>query len=535
MGTAIKRKMTHEHTDPPFNRPAGAVRVAKNQPGQRGRGAFKKERTPCHLAVTPVKKQRGTFHIDPASPVHQNQSCTMSFVPYQVDYTVTGKGKTLGISKKRITFKFGFANRKALADGLTGAACRGSEHEVIYIWSVASGKRHIMADGREVHFSESGKNWGGSEREFNFPFAIRVPGIGSLQCRIIADSSPGARPFDLRINNMSYFHFSKIYEMGTPSMRVGQLTPQNVGVNDEAYAPPEERRLIAQAKLESMRELRAMQEQRSRPPPPEPPKMEREEGNLISFEDDTAVPAQGAVYQASSITMDTLSPPGTNQRSLENDGFNQDSSAYGTNQPQYSNYVVNPYGAQPQFQQPPAPASYAQAPAPYPQAPAPYAQAPSSYSQASAPYAQEPAPYAQAPSSYSQASAPYAQEPAPYAQAPSSYSQASDPYAQAPAAYSQPPAAYQSTASYGGYSQQQSFTAAPPPTFEETQAAFASPSYGGGSAPAFASPSYGGSAPAFASPQSQMSYGSSAPGFAQPPKTPAPAPNYGAYPNGAAW
>jgi hypothetical protein len=85
-------------------------------------------------------------------------------------------------------------------------------------------------DGREVHFSQAG-SW---ERSFDFPFSVRVADVGSVHARLIADSAPGARPYDLLINGMSYFHFSKIYELGTPSMRVGQMDSSNVtAVSDE--------------------------------------------------------------------------------------------------------------------------------------------------------------------------------------------------------------------------------------------------------------------------------------------------------------
>ena len=234
----------------------------------------------------------------------------MSFIPYQIDYKVTGAGKTLGISKKRVVFKFGFANRDALSEGLTGASCRGSEHEVVLVISLASGKRHVLLDGREVHFSQGEKMM---NRGFDFPFSIRIPGVGAVQARLCTDSQAGTNPYNFFINGMSYFHFSKIYELGTPAMRVGQLTQgrgyaSNFTSNSELEAPPEERRLIAQAKLESMRELREQQEREASAPK----QMNREEGNLINFDDDVvgegpppAVPQQGGMmYHASSLTMD---------------------------------------------------------------------------------------------------------------------------------------------------------------------------------------------------------------------------------------
>jgi hypothetical protein len=309
---------------------------------------------------------------------------------------------------------------------------------------LSSGKRNVMVDGREVHFSQAG-SW---ERSFDFPFSIRVAGTGSVRARLIADSAPGAKPYDLLINNMSYFHFSKIYELGTPTMRVSQLDQSHGGgyEYDERSAPPDERRAIAQAKLESMRELRAQNEHASLPPAPAPPRkssMDRNEGNLISFDDDNQAPPpqQGVMYQASSVTMDSALHPPQDPTSSAPYYSNystvtpQTSQQYATN-----SYGVNTYGAQPTTQY------YAQPPAAY--APAPYAQAP--------------------PTSYSQQS--YSQPPPP------------------PRPYGNP---------------QPSFTMPPPPTMEETQQAFAPQQSYSATPPAFASPqsqaSYG-SAPAFAQP-----------------------------------
>jgi hypothetical protein len=61
-----------------------------------------------------------------------------TFIPYQIDYSVQNTAKTLGFSKKKVLFKFGFANEKSVQSGLTGPACRGSEHELLFIWSLNS-------------------------------------------------------------------------------------------------------------------------------------------------------------------------------------------------------------------------------------------------------------------------------------------------------------------------------------------------------------------------------------------------------------
>ena len=57
------------------------------------------------------------------------------------------------IVKLSIHRRFGFPNLRALGEGRTGTDCRGEEHEVVVIWSVTSGKRQVLMDGREIHYS----------------------------------------------------------------------------------------------------------------------------------------------------------------------------------------------------------------------------------------------------------------------------------------------------------------------------------------------------------------------------------------------
>ena len=38
---------------------------------------------------------------------------------------------------------------------MNGTDCRGEEHDVTFVWSISSGKRTIIFDGQEVHFSSS--------------------------------------------------------------------------------------------------------------------------------------------------------------------------------------------------------------------------------------------------------------------------------------------------------------------------------------------------------------------------------------------
>ena len=216
-----------------------------------------------------------------------------TFSPYQIDYSVKNTSKTFGFSKKKVIFKFGIANKQALADGQTGANCRGSEHEVIFTWSLNSGKRQILADGKDVHYSETGQNGWTADQVFQHHFTIRVPGISSpLRAHLITQPAnrdmPQIKPFDLRINGCSYFKMSKIFQLGTPQMVSRPVHKSKNGSRgrseEDAYMSPEERQAIAAAKLASLRDLN--QGGAAAPAPAAP------EGDLIDFfSDPTPAPA----------------------------------------------------------------------------------------------------------------------------------------------------------------------------------------------------------------------------------------------------
>ncbi|CAJ1970271.1 unnamed protein product [Cylindrotheca closterium] len=320
-----------------------------------------------------------------------------TFTPYQVDYSAKNTSKTFGFSKKRISFKFGVANNQALDDGLTGANCRGSEHEVIFIWSLNSGKRQILADGKDVHYSESGQNGWTSDQVFQHHFNMRVPGFNQpVRCHLVTQPSnkdiPSIKPFDLRINGLSFFSFSKIFQLGTPQMVSRPMSGKGGGgraastnPEDDPYCTPEERKAIAAAKLASMRDYRE-QENRKKGG------MERDEGNLINLMDDPAppmpaqsVPTQGySVGSYGSAPQQQPAPAGYAQSTYSNYSLgSMGSMGAPAPQPAYGQTAPAPYGQ-------PAPAQYGQpAPGQYGQpAPAPYGQPP---------YGQQPSPYGQQP------------------------------------------------------------------------------------------------------------------------------------------
>ena len=237
----------------------------------------------------------------------------MTFVPYKVDHQVQNAAKTLGFSKKKVNFKFGFASLPAIEEGKAGAGCRGSEHEVVFIWSLKSGKRQLMVDGKDVHFSESGQNGWMNDRSWQHSFVLNDNATGERYNIHFISQPPrpeihDAHPFDLRVNGVSYFKFNEIWKLGSAQMMVrgGERSAGSSGRRYRQAPPPdqglsaEEERQIAHAKLESLRDLAKHQDQ-----PPAPP-TNGGDASLISF--DAPPPSQ--------VVVPSSMPPQQQQPSL---------------------------------------------------------------------------------------------------------------------------------------------------------------------------------------------------------------------------
>ncbi|CAJ1932358.1 unnamed protein product [Cylindrotheca closterium] len=129
---------------------------------------------------------------------------------YQIQCETQNKGKRVASSKRRIRWRFGFANLQA---GKTGKDCRGAEHEVVFVWSLNSGKQLILADGHEVHWAKIGRkeklevDWNMS----NGNHKLKVVAEPSVKSRKSTDS----RQFDLLIDGISFSDLPSIYQLGT--------------------------------------------------------------------------------------------------------------------------------------------------------------------------------------------------------------------------------------------------------------------------------------------------------------------------------
>jgi len=149
-------------------------------------------------------------------------------VLYQIDVQTTKKGKMFAGTKRRICWKFGFSDRDSVLRGLSGTDCRGEEHEVVFVWSLTSGKKFVLADGHEVHWSKQSPIAEKFEGGWECSWQLEMAGKKRL-LRVVAPSSPlfekkktknssvadtSFRNFDLLIDGVSFSKLSQMFELG---------------------------------------------------------------------------------------------------------------------------------------------------------------------------------------------------------------------------------------------------------------------------------------------------------------------------------
>ncbi|KAG7365216.1 hypothetical protein IV203_038419 [Nitzschia inconspicua] len=132
------------------------------------------------------------------------------FTVYQIDFSAVASGKRVATTKRKIRWRFGFANEKALADGLTGPDCRGEEHDVTIVWSITSGKRQITMDGREIHYSTNRASI------LDFSWSSKGNHVIKVICHAAPplQATPGFRQYDLLIDGQSFFTMPKMFQLG---------------------------------------------------------------------------------------------------------------------------------------------------------------------------------------------------------------------------------------------------------------------------------------------------------------------------------
>jgi len=158
--------------------------------------------------------------------------CSNTNLPtYQIDFAKSSKGKQISKTKRRISWKFGFMNEDAISAGRSGVECRGEEYEVTLIWSITSGKRVVLFNGDEVHYSLR-------PREGKFQYQWTMKGGHTIKIvghALALNKRHNWRQFDLLIDGLSYFDFRKIYELGAYEDSSSSANVPNINNRIESY------------------------------------------------------------------------------------------------------------------------------------------------------------------------------------------------------------------------------------------------------------------------------------------------------------
>eukprot|EP00980_Cylindrotheca_fusiformis_P007055 scaffold1481_cov137-Cylindrotheca_fusiformis.AAC.9 len=247
------------------------------------------------LAVPSKQQTAGTlsFYIMSSSRPSSSRQPQV----YQIDFTAVASGKRIASSKRRVRWyvffgvlvlpkmsiiaadeafqvkkdyvtpkresnfssfpmlvdypkRFGFANPEALANGETGTACRGEEHDVTIVWSITSGKRIVLADGKEVHYSTNRNNL------FEYSWTMRgnhVFRLGLAPNDPRGARSPRSPPMQAERGMTSY---NPGYSPGyNPNMeRVRSNGSGNIATIEAPHNPDEEEAYLREAIKNSLKE-----------------------------------------------------------------------------------------------------------------------------------------------------------------------------------------------------------------------------------------------------------------------------------------
>eukprot|EP00956_Cyclotella_meneghiniana_P017040 scaffold27496_cov36-Cyclotella_meneghiniana.AAC.1 len=184
-------------------------------------------------------------------------------IPYQVDFTEENKGRHLDTTKRKITWKFGFAHPPSVfphlydgeeyvgyreegvvdavggdatdASAAVGVDCRGREHEIVLIWSLVSGKAHLYVDNKELfrHAPPSDEIFNPFSAQFHKGFNLpnsKYNGHHRIDIRCYSRTPLGAKnmvvdghggkfhQYDLSVDGLSYFSMPAMFELGTENM-----------------------------------------------------------------------------------------------------------------------------------------------------------------------------------------------------------------------------------------------------------------------------------------------------------------------------
>ncbi len=151
-------------------------------------------------------------------------------VIYQVDSQNTASGRILASTKRRACWRYGHVDNRAVLNGNSGADCRGKEHEITLIWSLASGKKRVFHNSKEVHFSVGNRTngkftvtWSSREHFFTL-IAYAFPPSSRIKPK---------KQFELLINGYSFDNLPRIYELGLKDSFHGLTDPHGPSPQNE--------------------------------------------------------------------------------------------------------------------------------------------------------------------------------------------------------------------------------------------------------------------------------------------------------------
>jgi len=150
-------------------------------------------------------------------------------IPYKVDFSMSSVGKYIKQSKRRCTWKFGFAHIPSIESGKSDVECRGKEMELTLIWSVTSGRHELCLNNKLIHIDPSHGHLV-VEKQFEHTFYVSEAVLkGSHIIKVSAyalgiGSHSGGNQFSMSFDGQEYNNFCPMYDLGSESMKAKYST-----------------------------------------------------------------------------------------------------------------------------------------------------------------------------------------------------------------------------------------------------------------------------------------------------------------------
>jgi hypothetical protein len=145
-------------------------------------------------------------------------------IPYKVDFSTSSVGKYIKQSKRKCTWKFGFAHIPSIESGKSDVECRGKEMELTLIWSVTSGRHELYLNNKLIHVDPSHGHLV-VEKQFEHTFYVSEAVLkGSHIIKVAAyalgiGSHSGGNQFSMSFDGQEYNNFCPMYDLGSESMK----------------------------------------------------------------------------------------------------------------------------------------------------------------------------------------------------------------------------------------------------------------------------------------------------------------------------